>query len=155
MIAANKWAVKSRRKASVKTVERKGKNWQKRMKVMATTREPKIQSTERGEKQNLVAAMNSLYFQVLCLNVFQFQLNRNVFYRYNDKFFVRNLESSVDKMSNGASHHEGFEIYTTNGHNKCLPFSFTFGLCFLRYFVLGIFSLFDVSFHGLYIKKNH
>ena len=72
---------------------------------MAATREPNIQSTERNEKQNVIDAMNWLYFKVLCLNIFQFQLNRNVFYRCDDKFFVRNLESGVDKTSNGASHH--------------------------------------------------
>ena len=97
VIEAKKWAVKSRRKASVKTVNRKGKKQRKRRKVMATTRKPNIQSTERDQKQTVIAAMNSFYFQVLCLNVFQFQLNRNVFYTYEDEFFVRNLESSVDK----------------------------------------------------------
>ena len=87
---------------------------------MATTREPNIQSTERDQKQNVIAAMNLFYFQVLCLNVFQFQLNRNVFYRYDDEFFVRNLEPSVNKASNRASHHKGFEIYIiVPGHNKC------------------------------------
>ena len=89
---------------------------------MVTTREPNIQSTERDQKQNVIAAMNLFYFQVLCLNVFQFQLNRNVFYRYDDELhvFVRNLEPSVNKASNRASHHEGFEIYIiVPGHNKC------------------------------------
>ena len=96
---------------------------------MATTREPNIQSTERDQKQNVIAAMNSFYFHVLCLNVFQFQLNRNVFYRYDDELFVRNLESSVDKASNGASHHKEFEISTiVPGHNNCSSFSFFFGL---------------------------
>ena len=58
-------------------------------------------------KQNVIAAETwSLYFQVLCFNVFQFQLTRNVFHRYDDEFFVRNLESRVDKASNGASHQE-------------------------------------------------
>ena len=71
---------------------------------MATIREPNIQSTEHDTKQNVIAAMNSLYFQVLHLDVFQFQLNRNVFHRYDDELFVRNLESSVDKASNVASH---------------------------------------------------
>ena len=100
---------------------------------MKTTREPNIQSTERDQKQNVIAAFNSFYFQVLCLNVFQFQLNRNAFYRYDDECFVRNLESSVDKMSNRASHHKGFEIYIIGpGHNKCSPFSFFFGSGFLR-----------------------
>ena len=78
---------------------------------MATTREPNIQSIKRDQKQNVIATMNLFYFQVLCLNVFQFQLNRNVFYRYDDELFVRNLEPSVNKASNRASHHEGFEIY--------------------------------------------
>ena len=120
---------------------------------MTTTREPNIQSTERDQKQYGIAAMNSFYFQILCLNVFQFQLNRNVFHRYDDEFFVRNLESSVDKVSNGASHHEGCEIYIiVPGHNKCSPFSFFIGPGFLRDFVHGI-SLFDVSFHGRYVKK--
>ena len=36
-------------------------------------------------------------FQGLYLIVFQFQLNRNAFHRYDVEFFVRNLESSVDK----------------------------------------------------------
>ena len=92
---------------------------------MATTREPNIQSTERDQKQNVIAAMNLFYFQVLCLNVFQFQLNRNVFYRYDDEFFVRNLEStcSVNKASNRASHHKGFKIYIiVRGHNKMFAF---------------------------------
>ena len=81
-------------------------------------------------------------------------LRNNVFYRYDEECFVRNLESSVDKASNGASHHEGFEIYIiVPGHNKCSPFSFFFGPAFLRDFVHGIFSLSDVSFHGLYVKK--
>ena len=59
MIAAKKWAVKSRRKASVKTVKRKGKNQRKTRKVMAATREPNIQSTERDEKQNMIAAIRN------------------------------------------------------------------------------------------------
>ena len=37
-----------------------------------------------------------LYFQGLYLIAFRFQLNRNVFHRYDGEFFVRNLESSVD-----------------------------------------------------------
>ena len=78
---------------------------------MVTTREPNTQSTERDQKQNVIAAMNSFYFEVLCLSVFQFQLNRNVFYSYDAEFFVRNLESSADNASNRASHHEGVEIY--------------------------------------------
>ena len=93
---------------------------------MATTREPNIQSTERDPKQNMIATMNQLYFQVLFLNVFQFQLNRNVFHRYDDEFFVRNLESSVDKALNSASHHKGLAIYIiVPGHNKCSPFPFS------------------------------
>ena len=53
--------------------------------------------------------------------------------------------------TNRASHHEGFEIYIiVPGHN-CSPFSFFFGPGFLRDFVHGIFSLFDASFHGLYM----
>ena len=97
---------------------------------MATTREPNIQSTERDQKQNVIAAMNLFYFQVLCLNVFQFQRNRNVFHRYDDKFFVRNLESGVDKASNGASHHEGFAIITLFtllylGTTNVCPFPFS------------------------------
>ena len=65
---------------------------------MAANKELNIQSTEHYPKQNVIAACNefALYFQVLLFNVFQFQLNRNVFHRHNDEFFVRNLESSVD-----------------------------------------------------------
>ena len=65
---------------------------------MAATKEPNIQSTERDLKQNVIAGSNefALYFQVLIFNVLQFQLNRNVFHRHDDEFFVRNLESSVD-----------------------------------------------------------
>ena len=65
---------------------------------MAATKEPNIQSTERVLKQNVIAARNefALYFQVLLFNVLQLQLNRNVFHRHNDEFFVRNLESSVE-----------------------------------------------------------
>ena len=65
---------------------------------MPATKELTIQSTERDPKQNVIAACNefAFYFQVLLFNVFQFQLNRNVFQRHDDKFFVRNLESSVD-----------------------------------------------------------
>ena len=65
---------------------------------MAATKEPNIQSTERDLKQNVIAAHNefALYFQLLLFNVLQFQLNRNVFHRHDDEFFVRNLESSVD-----------------------------------------------------------
>ena len=65
---------------------------------MAATKELNIQSTERYPKQNVIAACNefTLYFQVLLFNVFQFYLNRNVFHRHDDEFFVRNLESSVD-----------------------------------------------------------
>ena len=65
---------------------------------MAATKEPNIQSTERVLKQNVIAAGNefALYFQVLLFNVLQFPLNRNVFDRHDDYFFVRNLESSVD-----------------------------------------------------------
>ena len=117
----NKWAVKSRRKASVKTVKRKGKNQRKRRKVVATIREPNIQSTERDQKQNVIAAMNSFYFQVLCLNVFQFQPKRNVFYSYDDESFVRNLESCEKSVKRGKP----------PGHNKCSPFSFFFGPGFL------------------------
>ena len=80
-------------------VKWKGSNQRKRRKVMVATKEPNIQSTERDPKQNVIAACNefALYFQVLFFNVFQFQLNRNVFHRH-DEFFVRNLEStcSVD-----------------------------------------------------------
>ena len=105
---------------------------------MATTREPNIQSTGRDQKHNVIVTMNSFYFQVLCLNVFQFQLNSNDFHRYDDEFFVRNLESNVDKASNGASHHEGFAIYIlVPVDNKCSPFSFFFGLGFLCLY-LGI-----------------
>ena len=65
---------------------------------MAATKEPNIQSTERDAKQNVITARNefALYFQVLIFNVLQFQLNRNVFHRHDDEFFVRNLESRVD-----------------------------------------------------------
>ena len=65
---------------------------------MAATKEPNIQSTERDPKQNVIGTRNefALYFQVLVFNVLQFQLNRNVFHRHDDKFFVRNLESGVD-----------------------------------------------------------
>ena len=67
---------------------------------MAATKEPNIPSTERHPKQNVIAACNefALYFQGLLalFNVFQSQLNRNVFHRHDDEFFVRNLESSVD-----------------------------------------------------------
>ena len=65
---------------------------------MAATKEPNIQSTECDPKQNVIAACNefTLYFQVLLFNVLQFQLNRDVFHRHDDQFFVRNLKSSVD-----------------------------------------------------------
>ena len=65
---------------------------------MAATKEPNIQSTEHDLKQNVIAACNEfvLYFQVLLFNVLLFQLNRNVFHRHDDEFFVRNLESSED-----------------------------------------------------------
>ena len=67
---------------------------------MAATKEPNIQSTEHDPKQNVIAACNefALYFQVVLFNVpvFQFPLNRNVFHRHDDEFFVRNLESRVD-----------------------------------------------------------
>ena len=65
---------------------------------MAATKEPNIQSTERDLKQNMIVARNefALFFQVLLFNVLQFQLNRDVFLRHGDEFFVRNLESSVD-----------------------------------------------------------
>ena len=68
------------------------------MKVVAATKEPNIQSTEHDLKQNVIAARSefALYFQLLLFNVLQFQLNRNVFHRHDDEFFVRNLESSVD-----------------------------------------------------------
>jgi len=52
--------VKSKRKASGKTVKRKGTNQRKRRKVVAITKESKIQSTERDPKQNVVSAKNSL-----------------------------------------------------------------------------------------------
>ena len=59
---------------------------------MAATKEPNIQSTERDLKQNVIAARNefALYFQLLLFNVLQFQLNRNVFHRHDDKFFAPN-----------------------------------------------------------------
>ena len=58
---------------------------------------------------------------------------------------VRNLESSVDKLSNRASHHKGFEIYIiVPGHNKCSPFSFFFGSGFLRDFVHDASCLFSM-----------
>ena len=59
---------------------------------MASTKEPNIQSTERDPQQSVIAPCNefALYFQVLLFNVFQFQLNRIVFHRYDDEFFVRN-----------------------------------------------------------------
>ena len=65
---------------------------------MVATKEPNIQSTERDLKQNVIAARNefALYFQLLLFNLLQFQLNRNVYHRHDDEFFVRNLESSVD-----------------------------------------------------------
>ena len=65
---------------------------------MAATKEPNIRSTERDPKQNVIAACNefALYFQVLLFNVLQFQLNRDIFHRHDDEFFVRNLESCVD-----------------------------------------------------------
>ena len=67
---------------------------------MAATKEPNIQSTEHDLKQNLIAARHefALYFQVLLFNVpvLQFQLNRDVFHRHDDEFFVRYLESSLD-----------------------------------------------------------
>ena len=65
---------------------------------MAATKEPNIRSTERDLKQNVIATRNefALYFQVLLFNVLQFQLNRDVFHRHDDQFFVRNLKSSVD-----------------------------------------------------------
>ena len=88
--------------------------------------------------------MYLLYFQVLFLNVFQFKLNRNVFHRHDDEFFVSDFESSVDKAANEASHHEEFAIYIiVPGNDKCSPFSFFFGPGFLGDFVQGILSLFD------------
>ena len=65
---------------------------------MAATKESNIRSTERDPKQNVITTCNefTLYFQVLLFNVFQFQLNRIVFHRHDDKFFVRNSESTVD-----------------------------------------------------------
>ena len=65
---------------------------------MAATKEPNIQSTERDLQQNVIATRNefALYFQVLLFNVLHFQLNKDVFYRHDDEFFVRNLESRVD-----------------------------------------------------------
>jgi len=47
------------RKASGKTVKGKRTNQRKRRKVVAISKEPNIQSTERDPK-NMVAAMNSL-----------------------------------------------------------------------------------------------
>ena len=51
-----------------------------------------------GSGGRMIAACNefALYFYVLLFNVLQFQLNRNVFQRRDDEFFVRNLESIVD-----------------------------------------------------------
>ena len=97
---------------------------------MAATKEPNIQSTERDLKQNVIAARNefALYFQVLLFNVLQFQLNRNVFYRLDDEFFVRNLESNQCGLSvkNGASHHEELAIYViVPGHNNVRIFPFS------------------------------
>ena len=65
---------------------------------MVATKEPNIRSIEHKPKLNVIAACNefALYFQVLLFNVFHFQLNRNVFHRHDDNFFVRNSESSVD-----------------------------------------------------------
>ena len=98
----------------------------------------RARSKTKRDRRNEFALFSSY------VNVFQFQLNRNVFHRYDDEFFFRNLESSVDNGPNGASHHEGFAIYIiVPGHNKCSPFSFFFGPSFLRDFVPGIFSLFD------------
>ena len=58
---------------------------------MAATKEPNIQSTKRDPKQNIIAACNefALYFQVLLFNVFQFQLNRNVFHRHDDRVLCK------------------------------------------------------------------
>ena len=116
---------------------------------MTKTREPNIQSTERDQKQNGIAAMNSFYFQILCLNVFQFQLNRNVFHRYDDEFFARNLESSADKASNEASYHEGFASYIiVPGHYKCSPV-FPFSSAQVSYDILSKASSL-VSMNSLY-----
>ena len=121
------------RKASIKTVKRKSTNRRKRRKIMAATRKPNIQLVNRvRSKQNGVR-----------LNVFHFQLNRNVFHRYDDEFFVRNLESTVDKASNEASQHARILHlhYCTWGQQI---FAFFFGPVLLRDFVQGIFSaLFD------------
>ena len=56
-------------------------------------------SSQPSAFQNKTCSLHNefaLYFQVLLFNVFQFQLNRNVFHRHDDEFFVGNLESSVD-----------------------------------------------------------
>ena len=92
---------------------------------MATMSQSSAIQTKRDRRKNVITAKTwSLYFQVLCLNVFQFQLNRNVFHRYDDEFFVRNLESSVDKASKGASQHERIRhLHYVPGHNEFLPFS--------------------------------
>ena len=80
MIAAKEMGkVKSKRRASGKTVKRKGAKRSKREeKLWPTTKEPNTQCTERDQKQNVAADTNLLGFQVLCMIVFQFQLNREM-----------------------------------------------------------------------------
>ena len=121
--------VKSKRKAAGKTVKRKGTNQQKKRKVMVTTKAPNIQSTKREQKQNVVAAMNLFYFQVLYFNSSRTEMS-----------FIDMMANSLlevwnpvwTTVSNGASHHKGFLIYIiVPWHNKFSPFSFFFGPGFL------------------------
>ena len=116
---------------------------------MATTREPNIQSTERDQKQNVIAAMNSFYFQVLCLNVLQFPLNRNVFYRYDDELLeIWNLVRIKRQTGQAAMKDSKFTLLYLGTTNVRL---FPFSSARVSYEILSMESS---LFHGLYVKKS-
>ena len=56
---------------------------------MAATKEPNIHPTKQDPKQNVIASCNEfpLYFQVLLFDIFQFQLNRNIFHKHDDEIW--------------------------------------------------------------------
>ena len=95
-IVAKKWIKSNQRE---KIVER-----QLKAKTVISKREEKLCQLPNNQLSMIQKKTRSppwipsgkLYFQVLYLIVFQFQLNSDVFHRYDGEFFVRNLESSVD-----------------------------------------------------------
>ena len=121
----NKRTVKSRRKASVKTVKRKGTNQRKRKKIMATTREPNIQSTECDPNKTWSPQKRDRFtFKFFALMYFNSSWPELSFIDMMTNSLLEIWNLVWTKPQTGQATTKGFAIYIiVPGHNKSSPFS--------------------------------